>query len=70
LRAALTAVSTASAPVFMGSTRAKPVSSQISWQKGPSWSLRNAREVSATRHICSAMTLTSRGWQWPWFTAE
>jgi len=39
LREILIADSTASAPLFIGRKRGKPVSSQISLQKGPSWSL-------------------------------
>ncbi len=38
-RAALTAVSTASAPVFIGNAMSCPVSSQASFRKGPSLSV-------------------------------
>jgi hypothetical protein len=39
LRLTLMAVSTASAPEFIGRTISLPVSPARSWQNGPSWSL-------------------------------
>jgi hypothetical protein len=64
------AVSTASAPVFIGSTTSRPHSPASSSQNGPSWSWRKARDVSVTRRACSTSAATMRGWQCPWFTAE
>ena len=48
-RTALIEVSTASAPVFIGSTISIPHSSASSWAKRGSWLLRKAREVSVSR---------------------
>ena len=70
LRASLMAVSTASAPLFIGRKRSKPVSALISWQSCPSWSLRKAREQRVSRSACSVSRFTRRGWQCPWLTAE
>ena len=70
LRATLMAVSTASAPVFIGSTRSVPHRSASSWQNGPNWSCRNARLVSVTRSSCSRAAATSAGWRWPKLSAE
>jgi hypothetical protein len=53
------AVSTASAPVFMGSTHLEAGELVISLQKRPSWSLRKAREVRVTRLACSTRALPS-----------
>ena len=52
-RASLSAVSTASAPEFIGSTMSLPASSASSAQNGPSWSWWNARDVSVSRPSCS-----------------
>jgi len=70
LRVILIAVSTPSAPLFIGRKRGNPVSSQISLQKGPSWSLKKAREVSVRRRAWRSSAASSRGWQCPWLTAE
>ena len=51
-RATLIAVSTASAPVFIGSTMLHAASAASSAQNGPSWSWWNARLVSVTRSSC------------------
>ncbi len=69
-RAALMALSTASAPVFMGITRSSPTSPDSSSQKGPSWSLWKARLVSVRRPSCACAAATRRGWRWPKFSAE
>jgi hypothetical protein len=45
----LIAVSTASAPVFIGSTMSMPASAASSAQNGPNWSWSNARLTSVTR---------------------
>jgi len=70
LRAALTAVSTASAPVFIGSALAMPVVSQTARRNGPRRSVWKARLVTASRSACSVRTRTSAGWPWPKLTAE
>ncbi len=62
--------STASAPVFMGSTMSLPQSSASSVTNGPSRSLWNARLVSVMRSSCSRAAATSRGLPCPKFTAE
>jgi len=49
LRAVLIAVSTASAPVFIGSTMSMPASPASSAQNGPNSSWSNARLTSVTR---------------------
>ena len=67
---ALIAVSTASAPEFMGRARSLPASSQSRLRKGPRRSLWNAREVSATRPSWALAAATMRGWLCPWLTAE
>jgi hypothetical protein len=69
-RIAFTAVSTASAPVFMGSARSAPVTAQSRARKGPIRSLRKAREVRVRRPACSTRAATMRGCRWPWFRAE
>ena len=56
-RTALMAVSTASAPVFIGSTISMPQSCASSATKRGNWSLRKAREVSVTRAACSCKRL-------------
>ena len=70
LRAAFSAVSTASAPEFMGSARAMPVAVHRRSRKGPSRSLWKARDVMARREACAASAATSSGWPWPKLTAE
>jgi len=50
----LIAVSTASAPVFIGSAFSYPVTSQSSRTNGPIWSLWNARDVKVSFDICSS----------------
>ncbi len=64
------AVSTASAPVFIGSTISMPASSASSVQNGPNWSCSNARLTSVTRSSCRSAAATSRGWRWPKLIAE
>ncbi len=59
------AVSTASAPVFMGSTISMPQSRASSSANRGSWSLRKAREVSVTRPACNRSASMIRGWQCP-----
>ncbi|CFN79833.1 Uncharacterised protein [Bordetella pertussis] len=70
MRTALSAVSTASAPLFMGSTLCAPVRRARSSYRGASWSWRKAREVSVSRCACSTIAARMRGWQCPWLTAE
>ena len=70
LRAVLIAVSTASAPVFIGSTMSMPASSASSAQNGPNWSWSNARLTSVTRSSCRRAAATSRGWRCPKLSAE
>ena len=70
LRAILMAVSTASAPVFIGSTASMPRRRASSAQNGPSWSLWNARLVSVTRSSCALAAAISSGWRWPKLSAE
>ena len=70
LRAVLIAVSTASAPVFIGSTISMPASSASSAQNGPNWSCSNARLTSVTRSSCRSAAATSRGWRCPKLIAE
>ena len=59
------AVSTASAPVFIGSTISMPASAASSAQNGPNWSCSNARLTSVTRSSWRCAAATSRGWRWP-----
>src|SRR5699024_6501059 len=68
--AALIAVSTASAPVFIGSALSLFVSLQIFSYHGPSWSLCNALEVKVTAFTWSFSALIILGWRCPWLTAE
>lgn len=49
LRAVLSAVSTASAPLFIGRTMSLPASSASSATNGPNWSWSKARLTSVTR---------------------
>ncbi len=70
LRAALMAVSTASAPVFIGSARSMRVMRHTSARNGPSSVLWKAREVSVSRPACSTSAATSLGCEWPKLTAE
>jgi len=57
----LIALSTASAPVFIGSTISIEHSSASSAQNGPNWSWSNARDTSETRESCRVAAATSRG---------
>ena len=70
LRASLIAVSTPSAPVFMGSTRGLPQKVASSAQNGPSWSEWNARLVSVRRPSCASAAAIRPGWRCPKFSAE
>jgi len=70
LRAVLIAVSTASAPVFIGSTISMPASAASSAQNGPNWSCSNARLTRVTRSSWRCAAATSRGWRCPKLTAE
>src|SRR6266571_6398477 len=70
LRAVLIAVSTASAPVFIGSTISMPASAASSAQNGPNWSCSNALLTSVTRSSCRCAAATSRGCRWPKLIAE
>ena len=64
------AVSTASAPVFIGRTMSLPVSSARACENGPSWSLWKARLVRVSRESWSWARASSRGCPWPKFSAE
>ena len=70
LRATLIAVSTASAPVFIGSTTSRPARSASSAQNGPNWSCSNARLTSVRCSSCRCAAAISRGCRWPKFSAE
>ena len=70
LRAALSAVSTASAPEFMSNATSMCVTAWSCSSRKGSWSLRKARDVSVTRFACSVTAARIRGWQCPWLTAE
>ena len=70
LRAVFSAVSTASAPEFIGSAASLPHSSASSATNGPNWSWWNAREVSVTRASCSRAAASSTGLRCPKFSAE
>ena len=61
LRETLIAVSTASAPVFIGSTTSMPASSASSAQNGPNWSWSNARLTSVSRSSWLMAAAISRG---------
>jgi hypothetical protein len=69
-RATLMADSTASAPVFIGSTISVPVNSASSRQNRPRSVWWNAREVSVTRFNCSIAAATRAGCRCPKFSAE
>src|SRR5690606_34482222 len=69
-RAALKAVSTASAPVFIGNAISLPEILQIISYHGASISLWNAREVNVTRSAWSFNAWIIFGWRCPWLTAE
>jgi hypothetical protein len=66
----LIAVSTASAPVFIGSTMSMPASAASSVQNGPNWSCSNARLTSVTLSSWRCAAATSRGCRWPKLMAE
>jgi len=70
LRATLMAVSTASAPVFIGSTMSRPHNSASPRQNGPNWSCRNARLVRVTRSSWRRAASSRTGWRCPKFRAE
>jgi hypothetical protein len=70
LRATLIAVSTASAPVFIGRVSSMPHSSASSRQNGPNWSCTNARLTSVSRSSCSRAAAISAGCRWPKLSAE
>ena len=70
LRATLIAVSTASAPVFIGRTISMPASSASSAQNGPKCSWSNARLTSVTRSSWRWAASTRRGCRWPKLIAE
>ena len=70
LRAVLIAVSTASAPVFMGSTISMPHSSARAAQNSAKRSWWKAREVRVTRSSWAFAAAISRGWPWPKLSAE
>ncbi len=65
LRASLIDVSTASAPVFIGSAISMPLILQSFFRNGPILSFENALEVRVTRFICSTAALTILPWRWP-----
>ncbi len=69
-RAVFTAVSTASAPVFIGSTISMPHSAASSPQNAANRSWWNAREVSVTRSSWARAASTSRRLPCPKFSAE
>ena len=75
LRAALMAVSTASAPVFIGSTMGGPATSGPTRAasrsaNGSSSSWSNARDVSVSLSICACAAAVRTGCRWPKFSAE
>ncbi len=70
LRATLTALSTASAPVFIGSTMSLPASAASSVVKVPSLSEWNARLVSVSVSSWACATAVSSALRCPKFTAE
>ena len=69
-RATLMPVSTASAPVFIGSTRSLPHRSASAVANAPNWSLWKARLVSVTRPSCSVAAAMRAGCRCPKFSAE
>jgi len=70
LRAALMAVSTASAPVFMGSMVSVPVREVSASAYGTRSSWLKARETRVSFPTCSCAAATRRGLAWPKLTAE
>lgn len=70
MRAVFTAVSTASAPVFMGSTISMPQSAASSVQNSAKRSWWKAREVSVTRSSWAFAASISRRLRWPKLSAE
>eukprot|EP01139_Manchomonas_bermudensis_P000707 Amastigsp_a765_530.p4 type:complete len:186 gc:universal Amastigsp_a765_530:938-381(-) len=68
--AILSAVSTPSAPVFIGSTRSYPNVRVIFSAKSGNLSLKNAREERVSECACSTSAPMMRGCWWPWLTAE
>ncbi len=70
LRAVLTAVSTASAPVFIGSTISMPQNSASRVQNSANRSWWKARDVSVTRSSCRLAASISRRLPWPKLSAE
>jgi hypothetical protein len=62
--------STASAPVFIGSTMSLPLNLASAVTNGPSWSLWNARLVRVMRPSCARAASSSTGLEWPKLTAE
>jgi hypothetical protein len=69
LRAIFRAVSTASAPVFIGRIASIPHSSESSAAKVPRRSLWNARLVSVSRPSCRSAASMRRGWRCPKLSA-
>ena len=70
LRAVLIAVSTASAPVFMGSIISVPVNAVSLSANVSSRSWSKAREVSVRRSNCACAAAVRAGWRCPKFSAE
>ena len=70
MRAALIAVSTASAPVFIGRARSMPVMRQRRSRKLPRRAVWKARLVTASVFACSVSVCTRVGLAWPKLTAE
>ena len=70
MRMVLRAVSTASAPVFMGRIISLPVISESFLAKRGHRSLKNAREVRVSTSAWSFRAWMILGCRCPWFTAE
>ena len=70
LRATLRPLSTASAPVFIGSTMSLPHSRASAAQKGPSWSEWNARLIRVTASSWRWAAAMISALRWPKLTAE
>jgi hypothetical protein len=70
LRATLTALSTASAPVFMGSTMSRPVRAARDSANSASWSLWKARDVRVSRSSWRCAASMSTGLRCPKLRAE
>ena len=70
LLASLMDVSTASAPVFIGSATSIPETLHSLFRNAPILSLWKALEVKVTRFIWSAAALTIFGCMCPWLIAE